>query len=107
MKEMVKKVMDGDKMIPVGVLYSLSIVAVAMDVTAAGVRGHIPAHGNYILDATLINKDNAKDFYFKDSLFWSRVGFALRRKGAFAPFLRWSQVMRAWRSPRPQGASSD
>ena len=69
MKEMVKKVMDGDPMIPVDVLYSPSMVAVAMDVTAAGLVGHIPVRGNYILNATLVTKENAKDFYFKDSPF--------------------------------------
>jgi ribose transport system substrate-binding protein len=69
MKEMVKKVMDGDPMIPVDVLYSPSMVAVAMDITAAGLENHLPVRGSYILNATLITKDNAKDFYFKDSPF--------------------------------------
>jgi ribose transport system substrate-binding protein len=69
MKEMVKKVMDGDPMIPVDVLYSPSMAAVAMDVTAAGLMQHVPVRGNYILNATLITKENAKDFYFKDSPF--------------------------------------
>jgi len=69
MKEMVKKVMDGDAMIPVDVLYSPSMVAVAMDVTAAGLEDHVPVRGSYILNATLVTKDNAKDFYFKDSPF--------------------------------------
>lgn len=69
MKEMVKKVMDGDPMIPVDVLYSPSMVAVAMDVTAAGLESHIPVRGQYILNATLVTKENAKEFYFKDSPF--------------------------------------
>jgi len=69
MKEMVKKVMDGDPMMPVDVLYSPSMVAVAMDVTAAGLETHIPVRGSYILNATLVTKDNAKDFFFKDSPF--------------------------------------
>ncbi len=69
MKEMVKKVMDGDPMIPVDVLYSPSMVAVAMDITAAGLENHLPVRGSYILNATLITKENAKDFYFKDSPF--------------------------------------
>lgn len=69
MKDMVKKVMDGDPMVPVDVLYSPSMVAVAMDVTAAGMEAHIPVRGSYILNATLVTKENAKDFYFKDSPF--------------------------------------
>ena len=69
MKEMVQKVMEGDPMIPVDVLYSPSMVAVAMDVTAAGLEIKIPVRGSYILNATLVTKANAKDFYFKDSPF--------------------------------------
>jgi ribose transport system substrate-binding protein len=69
MKEMVKKVMDGDPVVPVDVLYSPSMVAVAMDVTAAALENKLPVRGSYILNATLITKDNAKDFYFKDSPF--------------------------------------
>ena len=65
-KEMVKRVMDGDPMMPVDVLYSPTMVAVAMDVTALGLEDKVPVRGTYILKASLINKDNAKDFYFKD-----------------------------------------
>jgi len=69
MKDMVKKVMDGDPLMPVDVLYSPSMVAVAMDITAFGLEAHIPVRGNYILNATLVTKENAKDFYFKVSPF--------------------------------------
>jgi len=68
-KEMVKRVMDGDPMMPVDVLYSPTMVAVAMDVTALGLEDKIPVRGSYILKASLITKDNAKDFYYKDSPF--------------------------------------
>ena len=68
-KDMVKRVMDGDPMMPVDVLYSPTMVAVAMDVTALGLEDKIPVRGTYILKASLITKDNAKDFYFKDSPF--------------------------------------
>ena len=69
MKDMVKKVMDGDKMIPVDVLYPPAMVAVAMDLTAANLYDHVPVRGRYILDATLVTKDNAKEFYYPDSPF--------------------------------------
>lgn len=69
MKDMVKKVMDGDKMIPVDVLYPPAMVAVAMDLTAANLYDHLPVRGRYILDATLVTKDNAKEFYYPDSPF--------------------------------------
>ena len=68
-KDMVKKVMDGDPMMPVDVLYSPSMVAVAMAVTALGIEDGVPVRGSYILKASLITKENAKDFYFKDSPF--------------------------------------
>lgn len=68
-KEMVKRVMDGDKMMPVDVLYSPSMIAVAMAVTALGLEDNMPVRGSYILKASLITKENAKEFYFKDSPF--------------------------------------
>ena len=37
--------------------------------TAANFYNQVPVRGNYILDATLVTKDNAKDFYFADSPF--------------------------------------
>jgi ribose transport system substrate-binding protein len=68
-KDMVKKVMDGDKLIPVDVLYPPAMVGTAMEMTAANFYDQVPVRGTYILDATLITKDNAKDFYFADSPF--------------------------------------
>lgn len=68
-KEMVKKVMDGDKLIPVDVLYPPAMVATAMELTAANFYNQAPVRGSYILDATLVTKANAKDFYFPDSPF--------------------------------------
>ncbi|AYG60502.1 substrate-binding domain-containing protein [Rhizobium jaguaris] len=68
-KDMVKKVMDGDKLIPVDVLYPPAMVGTAMELTASNFYGQVPVRGNYILDATLVTKDNAKDFYFPDSPF--------------------------------------
>ena len=69
MKEMVKKVMDGDPVIQVDVLYPPAMVATSMDLTALGLEEKMPVRGNYILDATLITKQNAKNFYFKNSPF--------------------------------------
>lgn len=68
-KDMVKKVMDGDKLIPVDVLYPPAMVAIAMELTAANFYNQAPVRGSYILDATLVTKANAKDFYFPDSPF--------------------------------------
>jgi ribose transport system substrate-binding protein len=68
-KDMVKKVMDGDKMIPVDVLYPPAMVGTAMELTAAALFDQVPVHGTYVLDATLITKENAKNYYFPDSPF--------------------------------------
>ncbi|MFS8050009.1 substrate-binding domain-containing protein [Rhizobium sp. BR 314] len=68
-KDMIKKVMDGDKLIPVDVLYPPAMVGTAMELTAANFYNQVPVRGNYILDATLVTKANAKDFYFADSPF--------------------------------------
>lgn len=68
-KDMVKKVMDGDKMIPVDVLYPPAMVGTALELTAAAILDQVPVSGEYILDATLITKDNAANFYFPDSPF--------------------------------------
>ncbi len=66
MKDMVKKVMDGDKMVPVDVAYPPSMVGTALELTAAHLFDQVPVEGSYILDATLITKDNAKEWYFPD-----------------------------------------
>lgn len=68
-KDMIKKVMDGDKMVPVNVLYPPSMVGTAMELTAAAIYDAVPVHGTYTLDATLITPDNAKNYYFPDSPF--------------------------------------
>ncbi|WP_181708548.1 ABC transporter substrate-binding protein [Chthonobacter rhizosphaerae] len=69
MKDMIKRVMDGDTMIPVDVLYPPSMIATAMDLTAAGLYDQVPVRGSYILAAPLVTKDNAAEYYFPDSPF--------------------------------------
>jgi ribose transport system substrate-binding protein len=69
MKEMIKKVADGDKMMPINVLYPPAMVGTALELTAAGIVNKNPVRGRYILDATLVTKDNAMEFYFPDSPF--------------------------------------
>ena len=69
MKDMVKRVMDGDKMIPANVSYPPSMIATAMGVTAAHFYTSAPMRGTYVLNAQLITKDNAKEHYFPNSPF--------------------------------------
>jgi len=66
-KVMIKRVLDGDKMIPVDVLYPAEMVATALQITAGHFYNHVAVSGNYILDATLVTPENAEQFYFPDS----------------------------------------
>lgn len=66
-KDMIKKVMDGDSMIPVDVLYPPAMIGTAMELTVAGLMDQVPVAGSYILDATLVTPDNAEAYYFPDS----------------------------------------
>jgi ribose transport system substrate-binding protein len=69
MKDMVKRVMDGDKMIPVDVLYPPAMIGTAMALTAAQFYDQVPVRGTFVVGAPLITKDNAKEYYFPDSPF--------------------------------------
>ena len=69
MKDMIKKVMDGDKMIPADVSYPPAMIATAMFVTAGQFYANAPMRGMYVINAELITKDNAKTHYYPDSPF--------------------------------------
>ena len=68
-KDMIKRVMDGDKMVPVDVLYPPAMVGTAMELTASALYDQVPVSGTYTLDATLVTPENAKNIYFPDSPF--------------------------------------
>jgi len=68
-KDMIKRVMDGDKMIPVDVLYPPAMVGTALEMTVANFYGQVPIRGTMLLDATLITPENAAEYYFPDSPF--------------------------------------
>lgn len=69
MKEMVKRVMDGDGMIPADVTYPPSMIATAIEVTAVGMVSSAPVSGEFIIGSVLITPENAEGFYFPDSPF--------------------------------------
>ena len=69
MKEMIRRVMEGDDLVPVDVLYPPSMIATAMEVTALAFVSDVPVLGEYILDATLITEENAERYYFPDAAF--------------------------------------
>ena len=69
MKEIVKKVMDGDAVTPVETPYPPSMIKTAIYLTVANLVGQVPVRGAVKLDAPLITKQNAKEYYFPDSPF--------------------------------------
>jgi len=66
-KIMIKRAMDGEKMTPVTVLYPAEMVATALQITAGHFYNNISVNGEFILEATLVTRENAKQFYFPDS----------------------------------------
>ena len=69
MKDIIKRVMDGDKLTPIDVLYPPAMIATAMELTALKFASGVPVEGRYILGATVVTEENAKNFYFPDSPF--------------------------------------
>jgi ribose transport system substrate-binding protein len=45
------------------------MVGTAMEMTAAALYSQVPVSGTYTIDATLITKENAANYYFPDSPF--------------------------------------
>jgi ribose transport system substrate-binding protein len=69
MKDIVKKVIDGDAMTPVETPYPPSMIKTAIYMTVANLIGQAPVRGTVKLDAPLITQANAKEYYFPDSPF--------------------------------------
>lgn len=69
MKTMIKRIMDGSKMVPADVLYPPSMVKTAMILTAAHFYAHAPVRGTYSIATPLITKANAKEYYDPNSPF--------------------------------------
>ena len=69
MKDIVKKVIDGDKMTPIETPYPPAMIKTAIWMTAAHLIGNAPARGAVKLDAPLITKANANEYYFPNSPF--------------------------------------
>ncbi|WP_366657617.1 substrate-binding domain-containing protein [Fodinicurvata sp. EGI_FJ10296] len=69
MKEIIQRVMEGDDLTPVNVLYPPAMIATAMEVTALHFYTNAPVLGEYILGSPLITQENAEQYYFPDSPF--------------------------------------
>lgn len=69
MKEMIKRVADGDDMIPADVTYPPSMIATAIELTAVGLVSNAPVSGTFTIGSVLVTPENAMDFYYPDSPF--------------------------------------
>ncbi len=69
MKDIVRRVMAGDALTPVDVLYPPSMIATAIELTALKFISNAPVRGEYILGSPLITPENAEQFYYPDSPF--------------------------------------
>ena len=62
MQQILQAVADGSALTPVDVSYSPAMIATAIELTTSHLVGGIHVDGRYILDSTLITKDNAAEF---------------------------------------------
>jgi ribose transport system substrate-binding protein len=69
MKEVIKRVQNKDALIPVDIVYSPSMIANAIEITALHFTAKLPVNGTYILDSPLVTPANAAQYYFPDSPF--------------------------------------
>ncbi|WP_375687069.1 ABC transporter substrate-binding protein [Pseudooceanicola sp. LIPI14-2-Ac024] len=69
MKEIIKRIMDGDPMLPVNVTYPPAQIATAIELTALGLVSPTPVSGRFIIGSQIITPENAEQFYFPDSPF--------------------------------------
>lgn len=69
MKEIVKRIADGDKRLPVNVTYPPAQISTAIELTALNFVSSSPVTGRFIIGSTLITPENAAKYYFPESPF--------------------------------------
>jgi ribose transport system substrate-binding protein len=69
MKEMIQRVQNKDSMVPIDIVYSPSMIAVAIELTTLHYTAKLPINGTYILASPLVTPENAAQYYFQDSPF--------------------------------------
>jgi ribose transport system substrate-binding protein len=62
MQQILQRVAAGDKLTPIDVSYSPAMIATAIELTTSHLVGGVQVSGRYILDSTVITKDNAAEF---------------------------------------------
>lgn len=69
-KAIVKMILERDPAIPFNVTYPPAMISTAVDFAVKGLRGEIPeGQKTHIMPAEVITPENAKDFYFPDSIY--------------------------------------
>ena len=69
MNQIIKMVAAGDTQVPVDVSYNPNMVATAIDLTALHFVANAQVDGNFIINSTLITKDNAAQFDYANTPF--------------------------------------
>lgn len=69
MQQILQRVAAGDKLTPIDVSYSPAMIATAIELTTSHMVSGVQVSGRYILDSTVITKDNAAEFIDADSPF--------------------------------------
>jgi len=75
MKDIIKKVMDGDPMVPADITYPPSMIGAGIHMAASALRDGkktdlapmLPKH--MVLDVDVVTPANAKEYYFPDSVY--------------------------------------
>ena len=69
MQQMLQRVADGDKLVPVDVSYSPAMIATALELTTSHLVSGVQVAGRFVLDSTLITSENAAEFLDPSSPF--------------------------------------
>lgn len=69
MNQIIKMVEAGSTQVPVDVSYNPNMVATAIDLTALHFAANAQVDGRFIINSTLITKDNAKEFDYPNTPF--------------------------------------
>ncbi len=67
MKQIIKRIMDGDPQLPANVTYPPAQISTAIEMTAIGLVSGTPVSGRMIIGSQLVTPENAEAFYFADS----------------------------------------
>lgn len=69
MKEIVRRIMEGDPQLPVNVTYPPALISSAIEMTALNFVSNAPMTGRFIIGSQLITPENAEQFHYPDSPF--------------------------------------